>query len=45
VLKGLFKIGVSNIAISNDQKKIVGIGMDDDQCIGIYDIDRAIVVR
>jgi WD40 repeat protein len=45
VLRGLFKIGVSNIAISNDQKKVVAIGMDDDQCIGIYDIDRAIVVR
>jgi hypothetical protein len=30
VLKGVLKIGISNIAISNDNKKVVAIGMDDD---------------
>jgi hypothetical protein len=30
IQKGLLKVGISNIAISNDCKKIVAIGMDDD---------------
>lgn len=30
ILKGILKVGISNIAISNDQKKVVAIGMDED---------------
>ena len=41
VLKGVLKVGVSNICLSNDNKKVAAIGMDDDQCIVIYDIEKA----
>ena len=45
VLKGLFKIGISNLAISNDQTKLIAIGMDDNKLIGIYDLEKAISMR
>lgn len=30
VLKGILKVGISNICLSNDNKKVAAIGMDDD---------------
>jgi hypothetical protein len=30
ILKGVLKIGVSNISLSNDGKKVAAIGMDDE---------------
>lgn len=36
------KDGVNNIAFSNDGKKLVGIGMDKEHTIVIYDVDKAL---
>lgn len=45
IIKGLLKVGISNISISNNEKLFIAIGMDDLQCIAIYDIDKLILAR
>lgn len=45
VFRGNLKNGVSNVAFSNDGKKIVAIGMDPEHCIVIYDVDKALQGR
>lgn len=41
VFRGVLRVGVSNLALSNDARKLAAIGMDEDQCVVIYDIDKA----
>lgn len=41
VLRGILKYGISNLAFSNDGKKLVAVGMDEDHCLVVYDVDKA----
>jgi WD40 repeat protein len=45
VFRGVLKQGVSYITFSNDGKKIAAVGMDDDHCIVVYDVDKALSSR
>ena len=39
--RGVLKNGISNVAFSNDGKKIVAAAMDEEHTIAIYDVDKA----
>lgn len=41
VCKGVLTIGISNLTFSNDGRKLAAIGMDEDQCVAIYDLERS----
>ena len=45
VFRGILKQGVGYITFSNDGKKIAATGMDEDHCIVVYDVDKALNSR
>lgn len=40
VFRGVLTVGVSNLCISNDGRKLAAVGMDEDQCVVVYDIEK-----
>ncbi|CAD8173443.1 unnamed protein product [Paramecium pentaurelia] len=45
VFRGVLTVGVSNLCISNDGRKLAAVGMDEDQCVVVYDIEKGSQTR
>lgn len=44
-MKGMLKFGVAHLSFSNDGRKLVAIGMDPDNCIIVFDVEKALASR
>jgi hypothetical protein len=45
LFKGIIKKGVSQVCFSNNGKLVAGIGLDEDHCLAIYDLEKAKSLR
>ena len=45
ILKGVLQIGINCVCFSNDGRKFAASGLDEDHCIVVYDLEKAIAAK
>ena len=45
ILKGILQKGIKNVCFSNDGRKFAAAGLDDDHCIVVYDLEKAMAAK